>query len=89
MSVEFGRSRSVQSPAKDATGVSHGITRRRFLRGVAAGGIMAALDLWPAVASASPADPVVLRGDHFNLVVERVALNYTGHLAYATAVNGS
>jgi CopA family copper-resistance protein len=38
---------------------------------------------------AEGADPPILMGNSFNLAVERVAVNYTGHTAYATAVNGS
>jgi CopA family copper-resistance protein len=70
---------------------SRGITRRRFIRGLLAGGVVAGLDLWrwPAFAAKNAAGPPILSGNSFNLVVEQVPVNYTGHPAYATAVNGS
>jgi FtsP/CotA-like multicopper oxidase with cupredoxin domain len=56
-------------------------------------GAVAALDLWPwkSVRSATTraAGLPALSGNYFNLVVERIPVNYTGHTAYATAVNGS
>src|ERR1700730_1605972 len=72
---------------------SHGITRRRFVLGIVAGGVIAGLDLWrwPASVSASTsaAGPSILSGNHWNLVAHQVPVNYTGRTAYATAVNGS
>jgi CopA family copper-resistance protein len=70
---------------------SGGITRRLFVQGIVAGGVIAGLDLWrwSAFAAKSAADPPILSGNSFNLVVERVPVNYTGRPAYATAVNGS
>jgi CopA family copper-resistance protein len=67
------------------------ITRRRFVQGVVAGGVIAGLDLWrwPAFADKSAAVAPILSGSSFNLVVEQVPVNYTGRPAYATAVNGS
>jgi CopA family copper-resistance protein len=70
------------------------VSRRRFVQGVAWGGAVSALGLWrwPSLAlarSMAPATPPVLCGNHFNLTVEQVAVNYTGRPAYATAVNGS
>jgi FtsP/CotA-like multicopper oxidase with cupredoxin domain len=69
---------------------SRGITRRRFVQGVVAGGVIAGLDLWrwPAFAAKSIAGPPILSGNLFNLVAEQVSVNYTGRPAYATAVNG-
>jgi CopA family copper-resistance protein len=69
---------------------SRGITRRRFVQGIVAGGVMAGLDLWrwPAFAAKSSAGPATLSGNLFNLVVEQVSVNYAGRPAYATAVNG-
>jgi CopA family copper-resistance protein len=70
---------------------SRGITRRRFVQGVLAGGVIGGLDLWrwSAFAAKNAAGPLILSGNSFNLVVEQVPVNYTGRLAYATAVNGS
>ena len=68
-----------------------GITRRQFVQGIVAGGVIASLDLrrWLAFAAKSVAAPPILSGNSFNLVVEQVPVNYTGRSAYATAVNGS
>jgi hypothetical protein len=69
---------------------SHGITRRHFVQGIAAGGVIAGLHLWrwPAFA-ANGAGPSNLSGSSFNLVAEQIAVNYTGRPACATALNGS
>jgi CopA family copper-resistance protein len=90
MPADFNRSTRARNSPKEEVRASWGITRRRFVQGIAAGGIVSALELWrwPRVASASFADSVILRGDYFNLVVGRVAVNYTGRLAHATTVNG-
>jgi len=78
--------RSGRRPSR-ATPVS-GITRRRFVQGVAA--VVAGLDCWPwpARATAGPEPVGVLDGNHFELTIERVPVNFTGRPAYATAVNG-
>ena len=57
-----------------------GITRRHFVQGVLAGGVIAGLDLWrwPALAQKTEAGPPLLSGNSFNLVVERTPVNYTG-----------
>jgi CopA family copper-resistance protein len=67
------------------------LTRRRFVQGMVAGGVIAGLDLWrwPALAAKSPLGPPTLSGNSFNLVVKQVPVNYTGRTAFATAVNGS
>jgi CopA family copper-resistance protein len=67
-----------------------GVTRRRLVQGLAAGAMAAGLDFWgwPALGAKAPQDPPILTGDSFHLYVERVAVNYTGRPAYATAVNG-
>ncbi len=68
-----------------------GITRRRFVQGLVAAGVVAGFDLraWPALAHASLRQPEILRGNHFALALEEVAVNYTGRPRIATAVNGS
>ena len=67
------------------------ITRRRFVQGIAAGGLLAALDLyrWPSFARAAdqPAMPQ-LTGNNFDLVIEETPVNFSGTPAIATAVNG-
>src|SRR5215472_13384289 len=68
-----------------------GITRRQFVQGLMAGGLIGGLDLWrwPGVALKTRNPQAVLTGDHFDLVIDEVALNITGRPAIATAVNGS
>ena len=67
-----------------------GITRRRFVQGVAGGAALAGIGLWrwPAVAIGSAFPTSVLKGDNFKLTVEDVPVNFTGHSSTATAVNG-
>jgi CopA family copper-resistance protein len=67
------------------------ISRRCFVQGLAAGGAIAAFPwrVWPAFADALPQSPAALRGSHFDLVIHSMAVNFTGHRAWATAVNGS
>ncbi len=57
------------------------LSRRRFMQGLVAGGVLAGLDLWrwPAVprgAAARAQD--VLTGTQFALVIDRVPVNFTG-----------
>lgn len=70
---------------------SYGRSRRRFVQGLA-GGALAAVGArhfgWAAdSASASPAG-ATLSGTEFNLEIDALAVNLTGHPAIATAVNG-
>ncbi len=90
MSSETRADGSRPAPYGSCRNDSRGITRRRFVQGIVAGGVLAGLDLWrcPAFAGKNAAGPPILSGNSFNLVVEQVPVNYTGHPAYATAVNG-
>src|SRR5258708_29588095 len=75
---------------KDAT-QSLSLTRRRFVRGLAAGGALAALN-WGARAlfgEASHHAPNTLTGNHFDLTIDYLPVNFTGKHRLATAVNGS
>ncbi len=67
------------------------ISRRRFVQGLAAAGVIAGLDLWrwPRLARATAGEQQTLMGTQFNLVVEKVPVNFTGRRATATAINGS
>jgi len=67
------------------------ISRRRFVQGLMAGGVIAGLDLWrwPALAMSTRNEQAVLSGSHFDLMIEEVAVNITGRTAVATAINGS
>src|SRR5260370_10860040 len=66
-------------------------SRRRFVQGMVAGGVIAGFDLWrwPALAMKSVAEPAVLTGSHFDLVVEETPVNFTGRRGVATAINGT
>jgi CopA family copper-resistance protein len=67
------------------------ISRRRFVQGLMAGGVIAGLDLWrwPALAMNTRNEQAALAGSNFDLVIEEVAVNFTGRPAIATAINGS
>jgi CopA family copper-resistance protein len=67
------------------------VSRRRFVQGLAAGGAIAALDWggWPAFGEATPHTPPTLSGKHFDLTIDSLPVNFTGHRSVATAVNGS
>lgn len=64
----------------------HSPARRRFVLGTGAIICMTGLGLRPAQA-ATPAS--VLHGPHFDLVLDRLAVNFTGTPATATALEGS
>ena len=67
------------------------VSRRRFVQGVAAASVIAAFG--PKVLSAfgesAPRTPEVLSGQHFELNIDRLPVNFTGRSALATAINGS
>jgi len=56
-----------------------------------ASGVIAGFDLWrwPALAMKSIAEPTALTGNHFDLVIDETAVNFTGMSAVATTINGS
>ncbi|MEO1766164.1 copper resistance system multicopper oxidase [Thiobacter aerophilum] len=66
------------------------LSRRRFVQGLAAGGLMLAL---PRLSAAVPAAtrsgyPPVLSGTEFDLVLEETLVNFTGRPRLATTING-
>ena len=69
------------------------LSRRRFVTGLAVGGVATAAGLarWPAFASSSQAAIPVpeLRGTEFDLAIGRSPVNFTGRPRLATTVNGS
>jgi CopA family copper-resistance protein len=79
------------APHGNCQGVARGISRRRFVQGLAATGVIAGFELWrwPALAMKSIAEPTVLTGKHFDLVIDETRVNFTGKSALATAINGS
>ncbi|MBB4723850.1 CopA family copper-resistance protein [Xanthomonas euvesicatoria] len=67
-----------------------GLSRRRFVQGLALGGVAAASGLWryDARAAAQAATPV-LRGSSQSLQIGRLPVNFTGHTRSAITVNQS
>jgi CopA family copper-resistance protein len=64
-------------------------TRRRFLQGIAAGGVVAAFGSPPRRATAALAPPTTLAGNEFDLTIGEAAANFTGKSSLATVVNGT
>jgi CopA family copper-resistance protein len=71
--------------------VPGGASRRRFLQGLAAGGVVAGLGAWPRPSWAlkSPNETVVLAGTDYDLVVGETPVDFTGRVRPAVTVNGS
>src|SRR5260370_9485149 len=67
------------------------ISRRRFVQGLVAGGVIAGFDLWrwPALAMRSVVEPAVLTGSPFDLVVDENPVNFTGRSAVTDAIHGA
>ena len=66
-------------------------SRRRFVQGLAVGGAVAGLGLWPKPTWAlkSPGNANVLAGTEFDLVIGETPMNFTGRTRPAITVNGS
>ena len=69
-------------------------SRRRFVLGLAAGGVATTLGLWrrpvqAADPSSTSSSPPVLRGREFELTIGESPVNYTGRTRVATTVNGT
>jgi len=62
------------------------ITRRTFVKGLAAGGAMLAVPDWTALAQS--AAPPVLRGTEFDLAIGETPMNFTGAPRIAQTING-
>lgn len=68
------------------------IGRRRFVQGLASGGLLGGLAPLAARAAAGIprfGSPEVLRGTEFDLVIDEMPVNFTGRPVMATTVNGS
>ncbi len=66
------------------------LSRRRFVQGLAAGGVLLSLGgAGRAVAGNPRQGPAVLRGTRFDLSYSPLKVNFTGRERYATAINGS
>ncbi|MFC5695580.1 copper resistance system multicopper oxidase [Pseudomonas sp. GCM10022186] len=66
-------------------------SRRTFVKGLAAGGILGGLGLWrtPVWAVTSPGQPTVLSGTEFDLFIGETPVNITGSARMAMAINGT
>jgi CopA family copper-resistance protein len=65
-------------------------TRRRFLQGIAAGGVLAVGAAGRRAAAAAPlASPSALAGNEFDLVIGEAVANFTGRSSLASVVNGA
>ena len=63
--------------------------RRRFVQGLALGGVAAGLGLWRGNAIAQVNTPrAELRGNHFELEIGELPVDFTGRKRIATVVNG-
>ncbi len=67
------------------------LSRRRFIEGLAAGGILLGLSPWTKMAQAKETTPLteILTGTEFNLTIAETPVNFTGAQRVATTVNGS
>lgn len=66
-------------------------TRRSFVKGLAATGLLGGLGMWrmPVWAVTSPGQPNVLTGTEFDLYIADLPVNITGASRTAMAINGS
>ncbi|MDM0043763.1 copper resistance system multicopper oxidase [Variovorax dokdonensis] len=70
------------------------LSRRRFVQGLAAGGVLGSLSL-PAMKALAQTERLsrgtapVLRGNTFDLVIAQTPVNFTGQPGIATTINGS
>ncbi|MDZ5741521.1 copper resistance system multicopper oxidase [Pseudomonas asiatica] len=66
-------------------------TRRSFVKGLAATGLLGGLGMWraPVWAVTSPGQPNVLSGTDFDLYIGELPVNITGASRTAMAINGS
>ena len=70
------------------------LPRRRFVQGLAAGGLLFGLpslatQTWAAVADTVIGSAPVLQGTEFDLVIAKTPVNFTGRPRMATTINGS
>lgn len=65
------------------------LPRRRFVQGLVLGGVAAGLGLWRGNAFAqAAASRAELRGNHFDLEISELPVDFTGRKRIATVVNG-
>lgn len=75
----------------DIHGMHCKTSRRTFVKGLAAGGILGGLGLWrsPVWALTSPGQPTVLSGTEFDLFIGQTPVNITGAPRTAMTINGT
>lgn len=75
----------------DIHGMQCKTSRRTFVKGLAAGGILGGLGLWrsPVWALTSPGQPTVLSGTEFDLFIGQTPVNITGASRTAMTINGT
>jgi CopA family copper-resistance protein len=79
-------------PSGRTTGAPAQPSRRRFVQGLAAGGAIAGLGLWPHRGFAQPSalgNANILTGTDFDLVIGETPANFTGRTVPAITVNGT
>ncbi|AOE69534.1 copper oxidase [Pseudomonas fluorescens] len=66
-------------------------SRRTFVKGLAAGGLLGGLGLWrpPVWALSNPDHPTVLTGSEFDLFIDQTPVNLSGQQRTALTINGS
>ncbi len=74
----------------DPSGLGPGLSRRRFVQGLALGGVATGLGLHarPLWALKSPGQPEILSGTEFDLVIGETPVNITGRTRPGVTVNG-
>ena len=68
------------------------VSRRTFVKGLAAGGAVTAFGAWPQAASPQPGQPrphETLRGTAFDLAIGETLVNFTGSPKIGLTINGS
>lgn len=87
--------RGIMERKRTSTGGRLLHSRRQFVHGLAAGGVIAGLE-WGGFRAfgeggqmPEPRSPAMLTGNHFELSVDRLPVNFTGKNRTAVAVNGS
>ncbi|MCE4360453.1 copper resistance system multicopper oxidase [Xanthomonas hortorum] len=88
----MGRSGDVMSfdPTSFDPPSNGGLSRRRFVQGIALGGVVASTGVWRSDARASnPVNTPVLRGSSQSLQIGRMPVNLTGRARTAITVNQS
>ncbi len=91
-SVSRDRQRAAVAKGEVVTAGERATTRRRFVRGLAAGGVLAGAGAWlprRAALAASTADAATLRGPVIDLTIAAHEVSFTGATRAATLVNGT